>query len=472
MAYVAEDVITIPKLQLTEKAKSPEYLGNSLKICPWGDYSLYYIQDDPHLRIADPGAIEDANFRPVGRADATALNFKACILGVIKEKIGGGSNNRVIGDNTPEAVKEGAEIFSKDFPPYLHGFISSAIRNAKTGTPGSEMHFVVTENLNAGDTIAILSASKDDRKIITTTPGGKYVIASDIHGKFVAFQTQDDTGKSWPPRNWRKYNLGSQITYPPDLEMYLRIVNENPGRNIVFLPEKYAVRTTDEHVEIIDTSLPFHQPPVMIDKTLSVEDNIYVDPNNSKVIYYCSSNNPVDIVRLDLSKSPETWQTQATKLPQQYKKISHLQLDPTGNLFVLQTETGVVFLEKDTLKEVYQYPGVSCPHFDSKGNLKVVNKEGKIVICGGNFSEVTSALEARRVQAKMGGFKVQDVFAIEAQQVTATVGADITERFAFLAGDRTKYELGFQALIQQIRNLSDVPRVAEEIKRLEVISKP
>jgi len=463
----------IPQLQFTERKKSREYISPSA-IAASGKFDIY--ASSGIVTVLDDDLAPIREFETLGKPDRYQLYLDKQIQEVKK-------NANYIADNSSIAMEQtrgyaNLVCFAKELPVQLQGIVN-AIINSKSEHGHANYN---DHNATINNTIAFNTPHYTDLETnckINITPGGKYIIVSDTRGHFIAYGIVDDQERSLPPRQWKKYPQHMDIIYPNDLENYLRVINETPYSDVVFLEDKFAFISTDDDVRIIDVNRPPYEAPIFTDKTPSVGRNVCINPANNSIVYFCRGDNPTDLTAIDTSMPPEQWLSQSMRFPTNYDRIRKIQMDPTGSFFVLDIQIkskdaegtkdlytpSIVFLNRDTLEEIHRLDHCKGAHFNADGRLRAINNIGQLVEYEGNLQEVGQAMTAKRVREATASFQVKNVLA-EAGTSTTTVSADVAQRFAHLAGEKGRHEKEFQDLILQIRRLEDVQLVNAELDRL------
>lgn len=295
---------------------------------------------------------------------------------------------------------------------------------------------------------------------LSSVLNGKYIIVEDTNGNHVAFLTQDSAGRPLPPRNWERYDISIyDREYPEELDQYINTIKRKPG-TYLGINDKYVTRVKPDGLEILDGNNP--DSPLFSDGTLKISSNFTIDPTNPNIVYFCTATEPTDIIKLDLSADPKTWHTEAAHLPKKYKDILNLQLDPSGNLILFTSENKLVVLDRDTQTELYVDKSDGYhPYFDSSGNLKMIDDSGNVITYSGNFNEVSSAVQVRRIETLAKKVQVKQVFVEEA--VRRVVPQDMVH----LNPQRDKISTAFEPNLLGIRTMDDTTKAIEEIKRIK-----
>src|SRR3989338_6567431 len=256
---------------------------------------------------------------------------------------------------------------------------------------------------------------------------------------WIGFQTQDERGVDLPPRNWKRFDLVDEWAG----RLPQNIVTE--FGNLRIKDSTVTLRTENGyHVLALKDSLAVTKPGQKIteaeftDQLVGIGNNVCQDPRNRGVLYYCTSDNPRLLVKLDTTKDPGSWVTETVDIPQEYESIRNLQLDLTGNFFMFQSNGGFVILAKDTLQEVQKIPKLFEGKLDEQGRIKGVDEKGNLVVYDANFKEVTQELEKRRVERLVQGLAA-DLF----EKESATAAKVDVDQYKHLVPVKTDLETQF-----------------------------
>lgn len=126
-----------------------------------------------------------------------------------------------------------------------------------------------------------------------------------------------------------------------------------------------------------------------------VQSNLTVNPRIPEQVYFCSSENPFEIVRVDTGKERLT--SEPLQFKKRYKKVENLQVDPTGHFFTFTTESGFVVASVDDLSEIASIPSVRDGFVDEEGKIRVVDSKGYLVVYSANFEQLVDEMDRRRL---------------------------------------------------------------------------
>lgn len=283
--------------------------------------------------------------------------------------------------------------------------------------------------------------------------------------QFIAFQTQDERGVKLPPRNWRRIDFTDEWAgrLPPNIAQEignLRRIEKEGATSIQQMENGYAVTTLKDRLAITHDGQKIEDSE-FTDRLAGIGNNVCEDPKIRGAIYYCTSDNPKTMFRLDTTKEAGTWQTEVVDIPQEYKNIKNLQLDPTGNFFMFQSNGELIILAKDTLQEVQKIPKFYEWKFDAQGKIQGIDEKGHLVVYDANFQEIAQELEKRRVTRLAQGL-AGDLFA---RETVGAVKVD-TDQFQHFVPAKTDLETKFTEQLQGITSLEDMSMVSEALTKL------
>jgi MoxR-like ATPase len=303
---------------------------------------------------------------------------------------------------------------------------------------------------------------------------GKFIIATNEAGDFVAYVTETEKGDILDPRNWKRFDTSYMGELPSDVgeaaekAMLMRSKGYVPG-----LTEKYFAMITNEGIEIGQSTVGYGDiegkdnvdaPPVFTDKIPSIEKNFCRDPENSSVFYYCSNTNPRNLMKLDLEEDPGRWQSLAAEFPKRYDKIDNLEIDPSGAFFVFSSGEDLVFITKDTLEEVRREPGLGHANFNESGNMRAVNEEGYLITYKISAERYQKEFEKRRIEQMTQAIDAEDIFRPEVSKVKEEATAEIFEN---LEPAKDAYKKAFEEQAAKITDAEGVQGLRQGLIKLE-----
>ncbi len=430
---------SLPELQLAELQKSEKPIndieGKKLKVeavRPWNNYTIVTLEGSDEIRIFDEDARVIPEFRKPLSSKKVTVNWNSS---EVKNKLGQGKE--YIGDDTK--TNNDTQNLSK-LPLELRGFARAVLATASQGE--FKLEQATMKEFTASDVVVL------DKYIVLTTKDGGYF----------AYVTKNENGVVLAPQNWQRIDYTKQV--PPELNKYAeRILGEHEGYKQI--NDKYSVLITDVGINIVEND-KVKGAPVFSDLVPSVERNVAVDPTNPNVIYYCQSSNPRNIRRIDLSAEPNTWGVVAAELPQKYDGISNLQLDPSGNFFLLYSKEDLVILTRDGLQEVKRMPKLTQVNFDATGKIRAVDKDGHLAIYEPNFEELAQEIDRHRVEKLASGIQLQDIFDLQASKKSEK-GGEVLERLEPL---RAKYQEQFGEVLAKITTQEGVLQLRQGFNKL------
>ncbi len=433
----------LPKLELRQLMRSEKPINDveneKLKIeavRPWNNYTIVTLEGSDEIRIFDEDARKIDDFKKPQSNKKIVIDWQDQGLArkVGKPEIGKDTRN----DPNEQKISQ--------VPLELRGPARKKLEQRN--------YFKVAE-------LQLEEFLPDDMIVLE-----KYIIFPSRQGTYFAFETQNEHGVVLAPRDWKR--IDPSKPYPPELSKYgEKILGEHEGYKQ--LNEKYSAFVTDVGINIVNKDGITSQP-LFSDNVPSVEKNVTADPSNHDTIYYCQGNNPRNIVRLDMSGDPQSWQPVLAELPQKYDSVRNLQLDPSGNFFLFYSKQDLVIISKATLEEVGRMPELSQVNFDDQGRIRAVDKDGHLVIYEPQFEGLAKELEKRRIAKLAEGVKITDIFDLKA--VKGKQVAEGGEDFEYLALLRGQYEEQFAEVLTNVATREEVAEVRKRLGTLhEVLRK-
>ncbi len=384
----------LPELGLTEIQKSETPINRvenqQLKIetvRPWNNYTIVTLEGSDEIIIFDENTKKVGDYIKPLSDKKIAVNWRS---GVIQNKIG---KRFIARDGHTFTKRDNCSI--SEAPLELRAFARESLKKTRDDYFELSTRFEDAEVLVGSDVIV--------------SPDNKYILVITREGAYFAFITEDENGIALAPRNWKRVDPSQPI--PPELNKYAeKILGEHEGYKQ--LNDKYSALITDVGINIVKNE-ETKDAPLFSDRVPSIERNVAVDPSNPNVIYYCQSNNPGGVVRLDLTAEPNTWGVVSAEFPKKYEGVHNLQLDPTGNFFLFYSKEDLVIVTKDRLEEVKRVSKLTHVNFDGQGRIRAIDKDGHLVVYEPNFDELAQELDKRRVARLAAGIKVADIFDLE-----------------------------------------------------------
>lgn len=234
---------------------------------------------------------------------------------------------------------------------------------------------------------------------------GRYVVAYDVFGGYMVFDTQDEQGRRLHPKKWKKTSYdGGEAIEPKAIEEYIKIIRAGNVPKILEINDKYTAKIFGDAIQIVRHAAPAGEI-LFSDKIDNVNGNICVDPNDPSIVYYCSSAHPTNIMKLNISGDSKTWKSKPHPLRAVPTALNSLQMDPSGYFFIYRDDKGIKILEKNGLHIYWRKAGkYDSVHFDKDSRIRAFF-DGKFVAMEGNFEEVSAAIDKKKVGHIGGGLK-------------------------------------------------------------------
>jgi len=431
------------ELKLTELQESETPVNavegrrlNVETVCPWNNYTIVTLEGSDEILIFDEHARKILDFK-------LPLNNKKLTIDwqdqKIIQKIGRGFRG-IMPDDGHTTL--GLDIKVSKLPFELRGPARAELANSKL--------------------LGLLSTQPSTFTASEIVVLDKYIVLASKEGVYFAFLTQNKKGVVLAPRNWERIDPSRPI--PPELNEYVeKNIGEYGEYRKLKLNEKYSALITDIGINIVRSEEP-EGAPLFSDHTPSIERNVATDPNNPNVIYYCQSNNPKNITRLDLTTEPNTWKTVSVEFPQKYESIHNLQFDPTGNFFLFYSKENFVVVTKDELEEVKRVWGLTHVNFDDQGGIRAIDKNGHLIVYKTNFEELAQEHKKRRVARLATDNKVADIFDLETAKEEEARKRD--ESLDYLLPFRAQYEEQFKVVLTKITTQEEIPQLRGGFNKL------
>lgn len=441
----------LPELKVSQLVRSAEPVvrGDTTQpersfIKPYGDYTI----------VLGKGVAEVQVFDKLARKVEGLDHNSTIVMDWAEAKKGGtiGSGYSLMAIDTL-IIEDSQRKFYKPvdkFPEHQRQFVTAYIKDQSTN--GNECD-IPNRNWQ-------LDLNKAD-EMVAGGGDGYFFVRQQSNKIFIAFQTKSPQGIDLPPRNWKRFdNTDDWVNKLPK-----NIETETSNLDIGDV--NYLGGTPDHLIFVYKDKIVYVKPGKTLleadytDKIIGVGDNVAIDPNNPKITYYCSTDKPLSILRLDTSGDPATWQTEAVDFPTSYQEIKNLQLDPTGNFFTFESNNEFVILSKDDLKEVKKVPKLFSGKVDEQGKIRGIDDKGHLVIYEANFQEVAQEVEKRKVAKLAQGLSV-DLF----EQESAAAAKVEVDQFQHLTPVKTDLETRFNTQLQQITTLENMSTVGEALTKL------
>lgn len=290
--------------------------------------------------------------------------------------------------------------------------------------------------------------------------------------RFIAFETRTDDGVELPPRNWKRYDTKDLIAKKesPIGVSVLEAIRKKAGNATNVTTQDVAAIVCEDRVVVagrgnLDQPTFTGADPLFIDNMGAVKRNALADPKNPDVIYYCSSENPHSIIKLDTSSQPIDWHTESLDFPKNYRTVQNLRMDSSGNFFTFQTETDFVVVSKDGLHEIGRIPNVFSGELDDMGNVRAVDQEGYLVTYDLGLKSVTKLAEAQRIQRIASGI-TDEVFKPETGASHTTLPTE--EDSKVLEPIREDLTGKFREQLDSVTNFEGASHVQSALEKVRV----
>ncbi len=299
---------------------------------------------------------------------------------------------------------------------------------------------------------------------------GEYLMISFDGGLVAAYKMYDSGGRKQPPKNWKlirnyvpEYYKG---TFNDDFDSIgdeLTLLKENEVISLRYIGEHFVVVGKDS-LQVVNGDT---KEILCEDNTSFIADNIVTDPNNDDVMYYCSGKSPGVLYQLTLSEDQTDVEIKSQNIPQQFRSVKGLSMDPSGQFFVFveATEDRLVILDRLALEEVASKEDVAHFHFDPQGRIRMIDKQGKLAAFHTNLSEIGENLEA--IKLTEGLSVLEDVDLWEngpSQEDSEPIAENIRTK---LEGLKAKYDLQFETPLAEAKDdagLEQIQRAATKLR--------
>jgi hypothetical protein len=441
-----ENISEIPiELELKELEKSDKPInivdGTIVEhavevIRPWNDYTMVLNKGGENIRIFDENAKLIKAFDLPLCSRRIRINWKAKVRDELHK-------NYVCSDRKAQFSNEmGVDEIPLGIMPCLKKKISYEGSRLYVDDYCSTDEFMITE-------LVVLF----DKYIALITPEGVFSI----------FITKNEQGITLAPRNWQRPDPFTKL--PVEVDKTMKQLLKEKGTGYKQINESYYASVNAVGVNIMktgDNSLAFY------DKITSVGDNVVPDFLNPNIVYYCQTDNPQGVARLDISGDSNSWKPIMVKFPQKYKNVHDFQLDPSGNFFIFYAEESLVIVNKETLEEVKKVPGLTHVNFDSQGKIHAVDKDNHLVIYETNLSEFAQEFDKRRVAKLAEEIKFKEIFETNKVVTEAEQNKKSGDRgLEYLAELRTKSQEQFSEVLASITTQEGACQIRQSLDNFE-----
>ncbi|HWY80168.1 MAG TPA: hypothetical protein VNW29_07460, partial [Candidatus Sulfotelmatobacter sp.] len=220
----------------------------------------------------------------------------------------------------------------------------------------------------------------------------------------IAFQRTNDAGTQLPVRNWARVDIltGLSQSVPQSVFERNNYTGQEGVQNIITTTNARTVIVSEEGFRVKRTGDNPSEPDLIIENLPNINNNICEDPSraNEGVIYYCSEN-PQAIFKLDTRAASPIPVGIPIPGSQEFHGIRNLCMDPSGNFITFSSNEGFFILDKETLEERGRIEHFVQGAIDDQGRIHGINRDGKLVIYEGNFSQFVANIEQRKAEIKM-----------------------------------------------------------------------
>jgi len=416
----------------------------------WHDQSIVLLEGSDTIEIFDEQGRKDENFKPPKSSMEATIDWGKVLKEMGKSYL-----------STEKVSSYDSDASIEDFFVHLRKYLPEKINRELENRRNSKYIELREEEKVSG--FKYLSVSAD----------GKYVISTNKEGGYIGYITENEFGVTLAPRNWKRFDPSYIGKLPEDLSSagtrahVMRSEGYRPD-----VPRPYFAVVTDDKVSIKkrgeDEMAKLGDPSVFEDNIPSIGKNLCTDPENSSVIFYCSSENPKDLMRLDLEGDPGTWQSKVAEFPGKYENIDNLRIDPSGAFFVFSSGEDLVFITKDTLEEVRREPNLSHANFDENGNIRAVDNEGHLVTYKMSAEQYKKELDKRRIEQVAQRIDVKGVFSPEVSKASGAKGEAVAiEGFENLETTKEDFGKKFREEAKKITDAEGVKRLRQGLIKLE-----
>ncbi|MBI2613642.1 MAG: AAA family ATPase [Candidatus Levybacteria bacterium] len=286
-------------------------------------------------------------------------------------------------------------------------------------------------------------------------------------GEIVGFRTTDEHDIPYPVRNWIRTDNASV-----DFKDRLFLQNMAIGlptltKEVAKLPRGVDAFGRTEYIVNASDELTLHlgdDKKVYLGR-VDAGGRICVDPTEKDAVYFLSQQNPTYLLKIDASaeriSQRQRLEAQHLPFPRDFGAVKSISIDPQGSFFMLETDKGIVLLEKGTLKELKDAPGFSSAHFDSKGRIVALDNNGYFVILQPDLEEYRRAIEKAKMEGIVRG-ATADLFGKE----EAETGKVDVDKFKHLLPIRTNLQNDFDPQIRKIKTFSETTAISRALDTL------
>jgi len=296
----------------------------------------------------------------------------------------------------------------------------------------------------------------------------KYLVFYSPRGAFFVCETKDERGVELKPRDWKV--LLSTDLLPKELSEEI----EKKMENMMGVDGTYKDINETYFADINDVGINFlkkgsdsiHSSLLFSEKISSVGSNLVVDPTNSMIVYYCQSNNPQSLNKLDLSGDPKSWKPIKVGFIGEYEEVRNLQLDPSGHFLFFNCGKELIILASNTLDEVKRIPDLTNVHFDSTNKIRAVDQNTCLVVYESNLAELAEELEKKKLKNLAEGLQLDNIFDLEASKPTQEL-----KNAELLKETKENVEKEFSNRLSETAELEEVLKIRQSLDKLRAMLK-
>lgn len=461
MVTAAQPEKALPTLQLTESRKSAtsvaeissSFQPSQVVVREFGDLT-FILSPGNRLHLVDELGREVPGFNLIN--DLTIVNWDNIRAGVGTDPSG---RRRTVEPNQYSTLAVGSGSFAmkaiSDCPPSLQPFLKAYYTKTR-----DQSRYVVIPRSNWQ-----LGEANQPHEVVI---GKDFVLFHDFddNQNFIAYVTVDSQGQAMNPANWKRFDTTNEYLgdIPASIKEQIDKLRGNHANGIqsVKTTQGFNIVAQINRISIVEADKPLAEAKFNTNIPL-VGDNICIDPQDPKVVYYCSTGNATEIFKLRLEGDPSTWRAEAIPIKKAYPQIYSLQLDPSGTAFMFETGSEVVIVDKNSFQEIKKLP-LKKAVFDSEGKIRGLDRSGSLVVYEHNLQDISTALERRQFAQMAAGIDVHALFQTPAQ--AAVEVAEPKVNVEALSPIRDEYEANFLRDLTRVENLQEV---TESLKRLQTL---
>lgn len=434
---------------LLKDSKAP--LNEKILIHPYGDYTVMLEENADKIQVLDKNGkkIEDFQNNSTEIIDWPKLMEKKVYLfdGTAYD-LKKPEYDWQIGQNNTKSVY--------NLPSDLQHFAKKYIDGNPDGTIGKDNYRNV-DKLKKWEIKGI-----QDTNIYSGH--GCIVIRNVGHGEsFIVFQTVNDKEIGLPPRNWKRFT---------NLNTFTKDIPENSwkeaSKGAYALDNNYFAWSNAEGFFIFKSGQQIRdnfQDSLFADRLLGKKE-LCVDPQNRKVVYFCKTDKPEALFKLDTANNDSSlWKIETAAFPQTYEKIKNLQLDSSGKFLMFEADSNFVILTKDNLQEVGRIPNFHSVKLDDQGRLRGVDDKGHLVYYKVNLAEYETEVKKRQTAQRVAGIQFTDLFRPEGDTSKTSSNLPV-KNMDHLTPVIEKVKIPFNQMLSSILNLEDVNKITSALEKL------